>query len=117
MGEVLDPCNKAKLTEAIKDIWKGDYSSWRDVTVNIVYYTKMPLTESVEVRIEQMYEHLPLGLKHLVALAKLFDTDRFTVNQESHSGCETCDYGSSYSHNFTVKMSDVGQWDAVGIKS
>lgn len=58
-----------------------------------------------------MYEHVPLGLKQLLALARFFNTDRFTTDTYSSSGCETCDFGSAYGHEFICQTKNIGYWD------
>jgi hypothetical protein len=62
------------------------------------------LGDDVHVEVSQMYEYLPLAYKELKKLAELFGTDDFGVNQESAGGCETCDWGSRYSHEFTYQL-------------
>ena len=67
--------------------------------------------KTYNVIVSQMYDFVPCGLKELFALAKIFNTDRFTIDQSSFSGCETCDYGSSYEKTFYVDKSNIGKWD------
>ena len=53
--------------------------------------------------VSQMYEYLPMNLRIMTRLAEIIGTDKLKFDQDSSSGCETCDYGSSYSHNITVR--------------
>ncbi len=70
----------------------------------------------IEVEVSHMYDYVEVGFKQLIGLAKFFGTDRFEIDSNSFTGCETCDYGSSYTKTFTVKVSNVGIWDTPGIK-
>ena len=54
------------------------------------------------VTVSSMYEYISLNLKILKALAKIFKTEDFGVNNWASGGCETCDYGSKYTHEFTI---------------
>lgn len=53
--------------------------------------------------VSQMYEYLPMNLRIMTRLAEIIGTDKLKFDQDSSSGCETCDYGSSYSHNIAVR--------------
>lgn len=63
--------------------------------------------DDIHVEVSQMYEHLPLTFDTLMKLSELFGTKEYAVNQWGHGGCESCDYGSKYAHEFTVKASCV----------
>jgi hypothetical protein len=92
-----------KLTKDVEalfvDVREFDF---RDVQVEAREYN-----DEIHVEVSQMYEHLPLTFDTLMKLSELFGTKEFTVNQWSHGGCETCDYGSKFAHEFTVKSSAV----------
>lgn len=51
----------------------------------------------------QMYGHPNLSFKIMKALSELFGTDDITSEMYSLEGCDTCDYGSHYGHNITIK--------------
>ncbi len=59
--------------------------------------------DELTVVVSQMYEFLPLNFATLMKLSEVFKTTDFKVNNWSHGGCETCDYGSKYAHEFVVK--------------
>ena len=63
--------------------------------------------DEIYVTVSKMYNHLPLTFDTLMKLSELFGTRDFAVNQWSHLGCDTCDFGSEYAHEFTVKTSAV----------
>jgi hypothetical protein len=73
---------------------------FRDVKVEVREFN-----DEIHVEVSQMYEHLPLTFDTLMKLSELFGTKEFTVNQWSYGGCETCDYGSKFTHAFTIKTS------------
>ena len=55
-------------------------------------------------RIKQMYEYVNSGMIQILKLCKLFETEDVCVGNSWHSnGCETCDYGSRYVVEFTIK--------------
>ena len=61
-------------------------------------------TENVVIKLHCMYESPAINIDILTQLAEFFgtkninDDDRFGI-----CGCETCDYGSSYGFNLTVR--------------
>ena len=56
--------------------------------------------------ISQMYEHLSMNVKTMIALSEYFGTQDWDTDLTSSPGCETCDYGSSYDHDITFKDYD-----------
>ena len=53
------------------------------------------------IRVARMYEYLPFNTKFLFKLAEMVGTDNLNVDKYHRDGCETCDYGSSYTMEFT----------------
>lgn len=101
--------NQAKTTlikqEVIDEIktW-CDSSSLRDLSVEI-----SSLKEGCyDVTISQMYEYVDVDFNFLERLSKLFLSKNINIgSRHSHGGCETCDYGSSYSLSLFIKDSKV----------
>lgn len=87
-----------KLTTGVEAIFNFDPNNLRDCNVK-VYKSG----ETMTVEVSQIYEHVPLTFETLMKPCRIFGTKEFTVNQWSHGGCESCDYGSSYAHEFTYK--------------
>lgn len=59
----------------------------------------------IDIEISQEYTRPTLSFKQLNELAKFFDTLNIETESEfSNSGCDTCDYGSSY--GFVLRISD-----------
>lgn len=56
----------------------------------------------VNIVISRMYDYIDCSFKNLRALADFFETDNLDVDQWSSRGCDTCDYGSSYTKEFTI---------------
>jgi hypothetical protein len=73
---------------------------WEDVVVDV-----RESGNNIRVTASKMYDHLPLTFDTLLKLSELFGTQKFTVDNWSHRGCETCDYGSKYAHEFTFPTS------------
>lgn len=60
--------------------------------------------EGYVLEVSQMYGYVPCGIDQILGLCKLFETEDVSVAGQEHSdGCETCDYGSSYSVEFLIK--------------
>lgn len=90
-----------KLQNDVEAVFTAEKSyDWQDVQVEAREYG-----DEVHIEVSKMYEHLPLTFDTLMKLSELFGTRDYSVNQWSHGGCETCDYGSKYAHEFTVKSS------------
>lgn len=66
---------------------------------------------SASVVISKMYDFVEFDFEFLEMLSKVFETKKINVgDRDSYSGCETCDYGSSYSLTFHAK--DIGSHKA-----
>lgn len=74
-------------------------NDWSDVEVKVE-----ASKGRVTVKVSQMYEFLPITFSLLMELAEVFGTKDFNVNNWSSQGCETCDYGSEYVHEFTFSL-------------
>lgn len=88
---------KTQFETAVADCFNGAegvYPGETDVTITFS-------DNRVTVIASRMYEYLPLGFDVLKRLAVVFGTENFEVNNWSNDGCETCDYGSKYAHEFS----------------
>jgi hypothetical protein len=94
--------NYTRFINLIKDIFlqalDNKYKDYNDIDVAIDIYDK-----SYKIDVSQMYEYLPMDFSIMLKLKDLFQTENFNINQWSASGCETCDYGSMYTHSIKVK--------------
>jgi len=98
--------NKEKLIAEIVKLlaYQGDDGSLDDLAVKIEQNTQL----TFHIKITRMYSYVVIQFKTLDALAKLFKTDQINLSDGDHSsGCETCDYGSSYEVNITIKGSPI----------
>lgn len=61
--------------------------------------------DSLEIELSQMYEYLEVQINYetLKKVSEFFETENINVDQDFSSGCETCDYGSKYTHTFYIK--------------
>jgi hypothetical protein len=60
--------------------------------------------KSIEVKVTQMYEYVPVDFQTLNKIGEFFGTDRVNGSTgEYYDGCETCDYGSSYEVTFVIE--------------
>lgn len=55
------------------------------------------------IRFDRMYESPALNVDRLMQLVELFGTKDIDVDAYSERGCESCDWGSAYGHEITVK--------------
>lgn len=62
-----------------------------------------PFADCVEIKMGSMYEAPALSFAALAAVAELFGTNEITVDGYHSGGCETCDWGSNYGHEITVR--------------
>lgn len=53
--------------------------------------------------VRQMYTYVPFDAEQLFKVCELFDTMNVNDSRYHTSGCETCDYGSSYELTLYVK--------------
>lgn len=54
------------------------------------------------IEMSRMYEYLNLPLMRLIDLSEFFGSKNINDSRYSFGGCETCDYGSSYTIELTV---------------
>lgn len=79
---------------------KEIFSPISSVRVDVVAYGP---GEYATIEVEQMYEYIDCSLKDLLKLAELMGTMNINIDEEFMCGCETCDYGSSYTKTFYIK--------------
>lgn len=53
--------------------------------------------------VDQMYKYVKVNFDVLSKLAEIFNTKDIDTDQNASSGCETCDYGSSYKVTFLIR--------------
>lgn len=83
-----------KLTELYRDLydWKPIR---REVTCN--------QSDIVVIKISSMYEPPRLSFAILKQLSDFFGSDNIADSRFSHSGCDSCDYGSDYGFELVIK--------------
>jgi len=81
-----------EIEAKVKELWPHSESS---VTV---------INKEIRITVSAEYEAPGLSFRHLKSLSDFFGTDNINDDDRfSHSGCETCDYGSSYGFTLTVR--------------
>lgn len=76
---------------------QGDFS---------IYDTKCKINvcgNDVLITYGRMYESPVLNFVSLMDLSEIFGTKDIDVDNYANSGCETCDYGSDYGHEISIK--------------
>jgi len=56
----------------------------------------------ITIKVKQMYEYVSVNFEKMQKIANWFDTVNLDVDEWSRRGCDTCDYGSSYTKTFDV---------------
>jgi hypothetical protein len=98
---------KKEIEDKVKEIWKDAFfydDDFQHAKCNEPEITVRVAKDLVEIRLSAMYEAPGLSLKKLMALAEFFDTQNISdPDTFANSGCETCDYGSSYGFSLEIK--------------
>lgn len=89
----------SEIVDKVKEIWNdipdSSYGNTIDVTQTDSY---------VRIKLEAMYSPPGLSFAHMKRLSEYFGTDNINDDDRfSESGCETCDYGSSYGFTLTIR--------------
>ncbi len=91
--------NKEELAEKLMEILNFEYSGMKDRYKLIV----SKIYDGYEISYGAMYEAPPLNFNTLKELSDLFGTTHIDVNDYANSGCESCDWGSSYGHEIQIR--------------
>lgn len=95
----------AMLEKADKDRAFG-YTS--DLEIKITADKYAPKQNAFDIKFTTMYEYVEISLDALQAVSDIFKTRNINVgHKEYYSGCDTCDYGSSYELHLTVQGSPI----------
>lgn len=61
-------------------------------------------TNRIVVEVSQEYQYVPVDFEMLSKIGDFFETDKVNGSKgDYYSGCETCDYGSSYEASFVIE--------------
>jgi hypothetical protein len=100
--------NKTFLENQFLDFFKfleekqSSYMSESYVTINLSFDENKDLL--IVFLISNQYNHLEINFDVLTKISEIFGTKSINVGEKQfNSGCETCDYGSSYSEEFFIK--------------
>lgn len=95
---------KKEIEKKVWDIWhEFEDNHWGELpsTVDVSVYK-----DRVDITLAAMYSAPSLSYYHLKALADYFETENINDDDRfSETGCETCDYGSSYGFTLTIRPS------------
>ena len=90
---------EAKVREIFGISKADEEKSVRDIRLDI----ERPTKDSLTIEIKQMYEYVDCSFGRLKKLSELFGTDNIDMNNWASKGCDTCDFGSSYTVNLDIK--------------
>lgn len=57
---------------------------------------------SVRIEISKMYDYIDCSFSKLCEMSEFFDTKNIDIDEWSSRGCDTCDFGSSYTKIFDI---------------
>lgn len=93
---------KAEFTKELNKIFFDAHAL--DLCGAKVTLVHNPKDCELEIIVSQMYEYVEVGFDKLAAMAALCETDHINIGEKDFSsGCETCDWGSSYMVYFFLK--------------
>lgn len=88
------------ITYSDDKVWSFFTSLYKEVCKDNLEKPSVEILENtnkkVRVRISKMYDYVPLSFAILSQVSAFFDTMEINEDRYQESGCETCDYGSSY---------------------
>ena len=87
---------KAVVKSAFKEV--DNMGGLDDFTIDVTVCKP----DHVQVVVKRMYEYVPVDFQILSTLSNIFNTQNINVDNYSTSGCETCDWGSSYETTFDI---------------
>lgn len=94
MGEKKFVKPTLKQLDQVRELFKTDLSHVEDLEVS-------PTKNGLEV--SKMYDYVPMNFYILSGLSEIFGTKNIDVcGKHNYPGCETCDYGSSYTVEFEI---------------
>lgn len=85
-----------ELTIKLKELFSHEYDSPDYIKI-------LKNGKNFTIEVGQMYRHLTFNLSMLIDLGDLLGTRNIDLDQDSYGGCETCDWGSNYWHEITIK--------------
>lgn len=53
--------------------------------------------------VSRMYEYVEFSAEKMFSICRFFNTMNVNDDRYAYGGCETCDYGSKYTVEFTVR--------------
>lgn len=100
---------KEEIQKFVEDLWinapliEARLKGYDWVTVDIEIKVTVYRRDSVEIELSAEYEPPGLDGKKLLELTEFFGTDNIRQYNESTPGCESCDWGSSYTFSMIVE--------------
>lgn len=105
-----------EIKAKVREIWDADFYYEYSYTATKSPKVEQPKikidigSDEIRITIQAMYDSPSITLGHLMALAEFFETKNINDDDRfSWSGCETCDYGSSYGFTLTVRPEKTPQ--------
>ena len=98
--------------KAVNEIAQDIEALVRKAAVEYHYFSKLEVEVTrngadFEIHVQDMYSTPPFNSGLVFDLVEYFGTKRIDSRSFDISGCETCDYGSRYGYDLTVKGSTL----------
>lgn|SRR5574343_71197 len=78
--------------------WSRCYCSYPEIEV------RGQTDTTIRIHVQAMYKSPPFNSELVFDLCEFFGTKHIDSDQFAHDGCETCDYGSRYGYDLTVRL-------------
>jgi len=93
-----------EVEEQFQKVWPHGNFEWSKVFIEVLSNTE----NNIQVKVSSMYDPPGLTFAQLMLLSEIFGTKQIDAGEKvADSGCETCDYGSSYGFVIDIKSETV----------
>lgn len=92
-----------KSESEIKTFMESLYEEQQDINWRTSYFDNYKdYPDKIEFTFRNEYDKLDMNTEILFKMIQFFNTDQIDFDDNDSGGCETCDWGSRYGHDFTI---------------
>jgi hypothetical protein len=95
-GKVMLKKSKEEIEQFVVEVFPPRKYDYQEVEISVE-------PAKITILVSRMYAAVPLSFEILTKFSKFFDTMEINENSFGQPGCDTCDYGSKYSIELTIK--------------
>lgn len=85
--------NSDSILKKILNVERSELETWEVTRIG----------SRITIKYGEMYEPPVLNFSTLMELSEYFGTQEIDVDKYSVGGCESCDFGSDYGHEITIR--------------